>query len=80
MLRLRARCRSESTWHFQRVIRHASGALAAPVDADSRSWFQLSYPLGHVADIRLALALDWLLSKQDAEDRWKMEYTYNGKM
>ena len=62
----------------------------------SRSWFQLGYPLGYVTDVlqnlealvalgrggdsRLANALTWLLSKQDATGRWKMEYTYNGKM
>ena len=28
----------------------------------------------------LANALAWLLAKQDAAGRWKMEYTYNGKM
>jgi len=62
----------------------------------SRSWFQLGYPLGYVTDVlqnlevlvalgrggdpRLANALAWLLAKQDAAGRWKMEYTYNGKM
>lgn len=62
----------------------------------SRSWFQLGYPLGYVTDVlqnlealtalgcggdpRLAGALAWLLSKQDSQGRWKMEYSYNGKM
>jgi hypothetical protein len=62
----------------------------------SRSWFQLGYPLGYVTDVlqnlealvalgrgddpRLANALAWLLAKQDAAGRWKMEYTYNGKL
>jgi hypothetical protein len=62
----------------------------------SRSWFQLGYPLGYVTDVlqnlealtalgcgsdpRLTNALDWLLEKQDAQGRWKMEYSYNGKM
>jgi len=62
----------------------------------SRSWFQLGYPLGYVTDVlqnlealvalgcggdpRLTNALAWLLAKQDAAARWKMEYTYNGKM
>ncbi len=30
-------------------------------------------------DERLRLALDLVLSKQDRQGRWKMEYTYNGK-
>jgi hypothetical protein len=62
----------------------------------SGSWFQFGYPLGYVTDVlqnlevltalgyggdpRLAKALDLVLSKQDAQGRWKMEYTYNGKM
>jgi hypothetical protein len=62
----------------------------------SRSWSQLGYPLGYVTDVlqnlealvalgrggdpRLTNALAWLLAKQDAAGRWKMEYTYNGKM
>jgi hypothetical protein len=62
----------------------------------SRSWFQLGYPLGYVTDVlqnlealvalgrggdpRLANALAWLIDKQDAAGRWKMAYTYNGKM
>ena len=62
----------------------------------SQSWFQLGYPLGYVTDVlqnlealvalgcgadsRLANALAWLLTKQDAAGRWKMAYTYNGKM
>ena len=62
----------------------------------SRSWFQLGYPLGYVTDVlqnlealtalgrggdpRFAGALAWLLAKQDAAGRWKMEYSYNGKM
>lgn len=61
----------------------------------SRSWFQFGYPLGYVTDVlqnlevltalglgddpRLIPALDLMLSKQDAQGRWKMEYTYNGK-
>ena len=62
----------------------------------SRSWFQLGYPLGYVTDVlqnlealialgrggdpRLSNALTWLLGKQDPAGRWKMAYTYNGKM
>lgn len=59
------------------------------------SWFKLGFPSGYVADVlqnlealcelgytrdaRLANAVDWLLSKQDARGRWKNEYAYNGK-
>ena len=61
----------------------------------SRSWFRLGFPSGYVADVlqnlevlcelghgsepRVATALEWLLSKQDADGRWRNEYGYNGK-
>ncbi len=61
----------------------------------NRSWFKFGCPiayvadvlqvlevvtaLGHGADQRLEPALKLLLGKQDAQGRWKMEYTYNGK-
>ncbi len=61
----------------------------------SQSWFKLGFPSGYVADIlqnlealcelglskdaRLGRAVDWLLSKQDGEGRWRNEYAYNGK-
>lgn len=61
----------------------------------SRSWFRFGYPIGYVTDVlqnlevltaldcgadpRLAPALDLLVSKQDEQGRWKLEYTYNGK-
>jgi hypothetical protein len=61
----------------------------------SGSWFKLGFPSGYVADVlqvlealcelglgsdpRLANAVAWLLSKQDAHGRWKNEYAYNGK-
>ncbi|RPI30348.1 MAG: nitrogen fixation protein NifH [Chloroflexota bacterium] len=61
----------------------------------NRSWFQSGYPLAYVTDVlqnlealaalgygsdpRLQPAVDWLSSKQDAQGRWLMEYTYNGK-
>lgn len=64
-------------------------------DKPNRSWFKFGYPiayvtdvlqnleglsaLGHAKDSRLKPALDLLLSKQDSEGRWPMEYTYNGK-
>jgi len=62
----------------------------------SGSWFKFGYPIAYVTDVlqnlealtalgcgddpRLADALDLLLRKQDTQGRWKMEYTYNGKM
>lgn len=60
------------------------------------SWFKFGYPLGYVTDVlqnlealaalglrgdpRLRKALDLVRSKRDAQGRWRMEYTYNGKM
>ncbi len=62
----------------------------------SSSWFKFGYPLGYVADVLLNLetlveaghggdprlneAIELVLSKQDEQGRWKMEYSYNGKM
>jgi hypothetical protein len=61
----------------------------------SQSWFKFGYPIGYVTDVlqnlevlssfgfatdpRLKPALELVLSKQDQEGRWKLEYTYNGK-
>lgn len=61
----------------------------------SRSWFQFGLPVGYVADVlqnlealaalgrgadpRARQAAEWVLSKQDADGRWTMEYSYNGK-
>lgn len=61
----------------------------------NRSWFRFGFPVFYVTDVlqnlevltalgfgrdpRLAPALDLVLGKQDAQGRWKMEYTYNGK-
>jgi hypothetical protein len=61
----------------------------------SQSWFRFGYPIAYVTDVlqnlevlaalgcagdaRLGPALDLLLRKRDAQGRWKMEYTYNGK-
>jgi hypothetical protein len=61
----------------------------------SGSWFKLGFPSGYVADVlqnlevlgelgygrdaRLVPAIEWLLSKQDAQGRWRNEDTYNGK-
>jgi hypothetical protein len=62
----------------------------------SQSWFQFGYPVAYVTDVlqnlealtaldfggdaRLKNALDLVLNKRDAQGRWKMAYTYNGKM
>ena len=62
----------------------------------SSSWFKFGYPLGYVTDVllnlealteagcgddpRLSEAVSLVLSKQDEQGRWKMEYSYNGKM
>jgi hypothetical protein len=59
------------------------------------SWFKFGYPIGYITDIlqilevlaalgygtdpRLANGLELLLSKQDKQGRWPLEYTYNGK-
>lgn len=61
----------------------------------NRSWFKFGYPIGYITDVlqilevltalgygadsRLANGLDLLLSKQDEQSRWPLEYTYNGK-
>ena len=61
----------------------------------SSSWFKFGYPIGYITDVlqnlevlaalgqaqnpRLANALKLVLSKQDEQGRWKLEYTYNGK-
>jgi hypothetical protein len=60
------------------------------------SWFKLGFPSGYVADVlqnlevlgelgylsdaRLERALEWLLSEQDEQGRWKNRYAYNGKL
>jgi hypothetical protein len=62
----------------------------------SSSWFKFGYPLGYVTDVllnlealaeagcggdpRLSETVDLVLSKQNEQGRWKMEYNYNGKM
>jgi hypothetical protein len=61
----------------------------------SQSWFRFGYPIAYVTDVlqnlevltalgrgedaRLHPALELLESKRDAQGRWKLEYTYNGK-
>lgn len=65
-------------------------------DRISSSWFKFGYPLGYVTDMLLNLealseagcggdprldeAIALVLSKQDGQGRWKMEYGYHGKM
>ncbi len=60
------------------------------------SWFRFGFPLGYVTDVllnlealaeagcgddpRMSEAVELVLSKQDEQGRWKMEYNYNGKM
>jgi hypothetical protein len=62
----------------------------------SSNWFKLGYPMGYITDVlhnlealagagviddpRLDGAIRLALSKQDDQGRWKMEYSYNGKM
>jgi len=64
-------------------------------DKPSRSWFKFGFPVFYVTDVlqnleaitnlglgrdpRLKSALDLVLSKQDEQGRWQMEYTYNTK-
>ncbi|HAL62066.1 MAG TPA: hypothetical protein DCP08_06640 [Chloroflexi bacterium] len=64
-------------------------------DKPSRSWFRFGFPVFYVTDVlqslealtslglgsdpRLKSALELMLSKQDKQGRWKMEYTYKGK-
>jgi hypothetical protein len=73
----------------------AKADYPSPTGKANLSWFKFGYPLGYVTDVlqnlealtalgeaknpRLEKALELLLSKQDAQGRWKMEYTYNGK-
>ena len=62
----------------------------------SSAWFKLGFPLSYWSDIletagvlvdlgygpdpRLEPALDWLRQKQDAQGRWTLENSLNGKM
>ena len=61
----------------------------------SSSWFKFGYPIGYITDVlqnlevlaalgqaqdpRLAHALELVVSKQDEQGRWMLEYSYNGK-
>lgn len=60
------------------------------------NWFKFGYPLSYTSDVlealdvlarlgqarddRLSNAIEFMLSKQDSEGRWKLERTLNGKM
>jgi hypothetical protein len=62
----------------------------------SSTWFKLGFPLSYWSDVletvsnlvamgydedpRLKRALEWILGKQDAQGRWKLENSLNGKM
>lgn len=64
--------------------------------AISSAWFKLGFPLGYWSDVletlavlatlgygadpRLAEAYHWVLSKQDAQGRWKLENSLNRRM
>lgn len=61
----------------------------------SSSWFKFGYPIGYVTDVlqnlevlaalgqaqgrRLDNALKLVVSKQDRQGRWQLEYSYNSK-
>jgi hypothetical protein len=62
----------------------------------SANWFKFGYPLAYVTDVLLNLetlveagcggdprldeAIELVLSKQDDQGRWKLEYSYQGKL
>jgi hypothetical protein len=74
----------------------AKAAYPAGDGRISSSWFKLGFPSGYVADVlqnlevlaelghgrskRLKPAIEWLLSKQDKNGRWKNQYSYSGKL
>ncbi len=65
-------------------------------DKVSSTWFKLGFPLSYWSDVlevvdvlaqagvggdpRLAAAWEWMLGKQDAQGRWKLENSLTGKM
>lgn len=75
------------------LARAAYPAFGGKISTD---WFKFGFPLGYTSDILEALevlvslgygadprimpAVDFVLSKQDAMGRWKLEHTLNGKM
>jgi hypothetical protein len=78
-----------------RDVAAADYPVAYGNEKPSGSWFKLGFPSGYVADLlqllellcelgyagdpRLVPAVQWLLSRQDGEGRWRNEYAYNGK-
>lgn len=62
----------------------------------SANWFKFAYPLGYITDVllnlevltetgvvddpRLDAAVAWMLSKQDGQGRWNLEYSYRSRM
>ncbi len=48
--------------------------------ADLMQLLEALVGLGYGRDARLQQTLDWMLSKQDEQGRWKLEYTYRGKI
>ena len=73
------------------LARYPSGPSGKP----NRAWWKFGFPVFYVTDVlqnvealvalgcgddpRLAPALELIRSKQDAEGRWTLEYTYEGK-
>ncbi len=63
-------------------------------DRISQNWFKFGYPLGYVSDVLMVLetlteagvvdgldeAVDLMLSKQDEQGRWALEYGYRSRM
>jgi hypothetical protein len=78
---------------FSRNLARADYPYQGRISSD---WYKFGYPLGYTSDIlealealaglghardpRLASAIEFVLSKQDGEGRWKLEHTLNGKM
>lgn len=68
---------------------------SGPSGKPNRSWWQFGFPVFYIADVlqnvealvalgcgadpRLAPALELIRNKQDANGRWALEYTYEGK-
>jgi len=78
--------------HDPAVADYPGGFATKP----SQSWFRFGYPIAYVTDVlqtlevltalgfghdkRLRPALDLVLHKCNEEGRWRLEYSYNGKM
>ena len=78
---------------FSRDLARADYPYQGRISSD---WFKFGYPLGYTSDIlealdvlaglghardpRLANAIEFVFSKQDAQGRWKLEHTLNRKM